>query len=201
MNNWILLIIIYAIFVSLGEVVKKKAMKISSVYEVLAWFTFISFILSFFITKDAFAIDYKYLSLIFFKSSVIAVSWFLGFKTLEKLELSIYGLIKITRIIFAALLSYIILGEKFTISSFTGMIIIITGLILVNTTNSDTKKNKKNSFKIIFLFIISCFLSSVSSIIDKKILINITTSQLQFWYLLFLSIYFFIILLIKEKKI
>ena len=201
MNNWILLIIIYAVFVSLTEMSKKKAMKKNNVYEVLAWFTFISFIFTFLITKDAFVINYKYLPIIFFKSSIVVVAWLLGLKALDGLELSIYGLVKITRIIFSVLLSCIILSEKITIPSLIGMVVIITGLVLVNTTTKKTEVEKKNSFILILLFLISCFLSSVSAIVDKKALVHITSGQMQFWFMFFLTIYYFIFLLIKEKKI
>ena len=54
MDNWILLTIIYAIFVAFFECAKKKAVEKSSIYNVLADFSLIAFILTFFITKDAF---------------------------------------------------------------------------------------------------------------------------------------------------
>ena len=78
--------------------------------------------------------------------------------------------------------------------------IMIIGLILVNTTTNNDS-NKKNSFKIIILFLISCLCSSISAIIDKKILLHITSGQLQFWFLLFLTIYYWIILLTRKNKI
>ena len=49
--------------------------------------------------------------------------------------------------------------------------------------------------------IISCFLSSISAIIDKKVLLHITSGQLQFWFLLFLTMYYWIILIIRKEKI
>ena len=50
-------------------------------------------------------------------------------------------------------------------------------------------------------FLISCLCSSISAIIDKKILLHITSGQLQFWFLLFLTIYYWIILLTRKNKI
>ena len=200
MDNWILLTIIYALFVSLNEVFRKKATKNNSVYEVLAGYTLIAFILTAFITKDAFDINFAYLPAIFFKSSIIVIAWILGLKTLEGLGLGVYSLIKISRIVFSILLSFLILGESVTFITLIGIVIVIIGLVLVNTTKiSDS--DKKSSYKLIFLFLISCFLSSVSAIIDKKILSYVTSGQLQFWFLLFLVIYYWVILFIKKDKI
>lgn len=200
MHNWILLVIILSFFISFSEVAKKKALKMNTTYEVLAGYTTISFLIALFFSKDAFNLDISYIPIILLKSTVIALSWTLAYKALKELQLGIYGMLKIMRIIFTVLLGLLVLGERISVSTVIGMIIVIIGLILVNTT-TDVNQNKKSSFKIIFLFLISCFLSSVSAIIDKKVLVDISSSQLQFWFYIFLMIYFWIILLIKQKKI
>lgn len=200
MNNWIILTILYAFFVSLDEVLKKKATKINSVYEVLACFTPIALILTFIITKDIFDINYHFLPIILLKSTVVVIAWVLGLKALDGLQLGTYGIIKTSRIIFSIFLSCIFLNEKMNLITLFGILIIIIGLILVSTTaNNDS--NKKNSIKLTLLFLISCFCSSISAIMDKKILLHISSGQLQFWFLLFLTFYYWIILLIKREKI
>ena len=200
MNNWILFTILYALFVAFFESAKKKAVERNSIYEVLANFSLIAFLLTFFITKDAFKIDYSYLPLIFFKASIIVIAWILGVKVLEKMQISLYSMIKISRIIFSVLLSYLCLGEKITFITLIGMSIIILGLIFVNkTVNKEERKEK--SIKLVILLLISCLLNSISAIIDKKILLHITSGQLQFWFLLFLTMYYWVILLMKKEKI
>lgn len=199
-NNWIIFTILYALFVAFFESAKKKAVERNSIYEVLANFSLIAFLLTFFITKDAFKIDYSYLTLIFFKASIIVIAWILGVKVLEKMQISLYSMIKISRIIFSVLLSYLFLGEKITFITLIGMSIIILGLILVNkTVNKEERKEK--SIKLVILLLISCLLNSISAIIDKKFLLHITSGQLQFWLLLFLTMYYWVILLIKKEKI
>ena len=199
-NNWIIFTILYALFVAFFESAKKKAVERNSIYEVLANFSLIAFLLTFFITKDAFKIDYSYLPLIFFKASIIVIAWILGVTVLEKMQISLYSMIKISRIIFSVLLSYLFLGEKITFITLIGMSIIILGLILVNKTlNKEERKEK--SIKLVILLLISCLLNSISAIIDKKILLHITSGQLQFWFLLFLTMYYWVILLMKKEKI
>ena len=200
MNNWILLVILVSFFVSFSEVAKKKALKMNSTYEVLTGYTTISFLIILFFTKDAFSIDKAYLLIILFKSIIVALSWTLAFDALKELQLSIYGMLKISRILFTILLGLLVLGERISIPTVIGMIIVITGLVLVNTT-INVDHDKKSSLKVIVYFLISCFLSSVSAIIDKKILVDISSSQLQFWFYVFLTVYFWILLLVKQKKI
>lgn len=200
MNNWILLVILVSFFISFSEVAKKKALKMNSTYEVLTGYTTISFLIILFFTKDAFSIDKAYLLIILFKSIIVALSWTLAFDALKELQLSIYGMLKISRILFTILLGLLVLGERISIPTVIGMIIVITGLVLVNTT-TNVDHDKKSSLKVIVYFLISCFLSSVSAIIDKKILVDISSSQLQFWFYVFLTVYFWILLLVKQKKI
>lgn len=198
MNNWIILTILYSIFTAFFESSKKKAVEKNSIYEVLAFFSLISFFLVAILTKDAFSIDYKYLPIIIFKATIIVVAWILGLKAIEKMEIGLYSIIKICRVIFSVILSCLFLGESLTISMILGMIIVITGVVLVNKTTKGEKK--KTTFTVIILLLISCFLNSISEIIDKKILMYITSSQLQFWFMLFLTIYYWIILISKKEK-
>lgn len=200
MKDWIILTILYAFFVSLDEVFKKKATKMNSIYIVLACYTTIALLLTFIITKDIFTIDYSFLPIIFLKSTVVVIAWLFGLKALDGLQLSTYGIIKTARIVFTILLSYIFLSERITLVTALGILIIIIGLILVSTTAND-ESNKKNSNKLILLFLLSCLCSSISAILDKKILIHISSGQLQFWFLLFLTFYFWIIFLIRREKI
>ncbi len=199
MNNWILLMVIDAFVISFSEVFKKKALAKNSIYEIPAFFTLIAFFINLFFSKDAINIDYIYLPIILIKSIIIVVAWLITIKAIKELQLSLYGILKISRIVFTVLLSCLFLGERFTLITFVGLLIVIVGLVLVNITDKEVQK--KNNNKIIVLFLISCIGSAISAIIDKKILVHITTSQLQFWFYLFLTILFFITLIIREKKI
>lgn len=201
MITWVLYTILYAFFNAFYEGARKKAVGKNTIYEVLAIFSSIAFVLVFIITRDAFTINYMYLPVVLLKASVIVIAWILGVKVLEKMQISLYSMIKISSIIFSVILSFIVLGEQITIITLIGMSIVIAGLILVNkTTKKERGKEKDTSFKLVLILLVSCLLNSISSIIDKKVLMHITSSQLQFWFLLFLSIYYWIILLIKNRK-
>ena len=200
MSNWILLTILYSFFTALFESAKKKAVEKNSIYTVLTIFTTMSFFLIFLTTKDAFNINYNYVPIILIKSTIIVIAWILGLKAIEQMQISIYGIVKISRIIFSVILSCFILGETITIIGIIGMFIAIIGLVLVNCTANNNNSKKPNT-KVVLMLLLSCFLNSVSAIIDKKILLYISCSQLQFWFLLFLTIYYWLIFIIKKEKI
>lgn len=200
MDNWVILTILYAIFTGFFQCSKKKAAEKNSIYEVLASFTLISFLIVAFTSKDVFNVELQYIMIILAKSLVIVVAWLLSLYAMSNMSISLYGVINLSRIIFSVILSLIFLGEKLTITTFIGLVIVIIGLILVDRI-SNKKDNKEASFKVIAILLFACFLNSVSAIIDKKILSNITSSQLQFWFLLFLTIAYWWIILIRNKKI
>lgn len=200
MENWIIYTFLYAIFTGLFQCAKKKSVEKNSIYEVLATFTLISFLLVAFNTKDALNIEPQYLLMILGKSAIIVIAWLLSLYAISKMPVSLYSVMNLSRIIFSIIMSIIFLGETVTITTLLGMIIVITGLILVNKI-SNKDEQKETSLKVIVILLIACLLNSVSAIIDKKVLGHITSGQLQFWFLLFLTTMYWMIILIKRKKI
>lgn len=200
MKNWIILTFLYAIFLSLFYTTKKKALEKNDVYEVLASFTLLAFIITAISSKNVLNVEFKYLTIIFLKSVLLSISWIIVTYVIGKISISLYSVINLSRIIFSVVLSIIILDEKLSLTMFFGLIIVMIGLILVNLI-SCKKDEKEASFRIIILFLFACFLSSICAIIDKKVLKNITSSQLQFWFMLFLTLIYWWILLIRNKKI
>ena len=200
MNKWIIFAMLYAVFSGIYNCTKKKAIEKNTVYEVLAVFSTIAFLLVATITRDAFDIDFKYLSIIFVKSLIITFSWILSLKAIKKMSVSIYSLINLSKILFTIMLSVLFLKEKLTLTLILGVIIVIIGLFLVNKI-SNQSGSKEASLKSIILLLIACFFSGVSSMIDKKILVHINSGQLQFWFLFFLSVLYWIVLLTRKQKI
>lgn len=199
MKNWVLLVFVYAIFNGLFQCSKKKSVEKNSIYEVLAYFSSIAFLITMFFSNNVFEIELKYLIFILLKSTVVVLSWLFGVYAIDKMPVSLFGVLNLSRIIFSIIMSVIFLGESITTNTFIGMIIVILGLVLVNIV-SNKKEKKETSFKVLIILLISCLLNSISAIMDKKILGDITSSQLQFWFLLFISIIYWLILLIKKEK-
>ena len=60
--------------------------------------------------------------------------------------------------------------------------------------------NQTSVFFVILAFL-SCLFNSFSGFMDKILMKDITSSQLQFWYMLFIVLYYIIYLLIKKEKL
>lgn len=200
MKTWVILTFIYAMFTGFFQCSKKKALEKNNIFEVLATMSLVSFIIAAFSTRDVFNIEFKYLGLIFLKSAVIVFSWLIALYAMKRISMSLYSVINLSRIIFAVFLSVVVLGEQLTITMCIGLMIVILGLVLVNLI-SNHKENKEASLKVVFVLMFSCFLNSISAIVDKKALEYITTSQLQFWFLLFLTILSWWVELLRNKKV
>ena len=198
MNNWIILIILYALVIGFYTCSNKKAVNKTDVYEVFAFFSLITFFLVAITSRDI-NLDFNSLAIIFIRTIIIVASWIIAGSAIKKMPISLYAVLMLSKILFTIALSVLLLKEKLTFTTFIGGILVITGLFLVN--KEPKKKNETISIKYILMILLSCFLSSVAAILDKKILLNVTSSKLQFWFLLSFTIIMWIILLFRNKKI
>ncbi len=199
MNNWVLLTFVDAILKGLFQTSNKKALEKNSILEILGAFSLLSLILTFIISKDVFKIKIIYLTGIFIKSSVIVLALILNLYSVKHIALSKYGIIYLSRVIFSVLLSTLILKEKLTPSIVLGISIVIFGLYMVNI--STKKEEKTYSLKYEIILLISFFLNSISAIFDKTLSQHVTNSQLQFWYMLFTTLIYWTIIIVKKQKI
>lgn len=210
-HTWIFLIILYGIFKGLREALKKKAMETNSVLEVLFFYTFIAFLMTIPFSKDIFSISIKYHIAIFIKSFVIFIAWLCALNSIKRLPLSVYSVMDMGRMIFSILFGILFLGEELGYLQVIGMALVTIGITLVNL------KSKKHSgenvtLKVIPLVLVSCILNALSGTLDKFLLSAspdrwlfgeeiLTASQMQFWYMLYLTLLYGIYILIKREKI
>ncbi len=212
-NLWILLILIYGIFKGLREVLKKKSMEKHSVIEVLFFYTLFAFLMTipFSINQGIFDVSYKYHIAIFIKSFIIFLAWLCALNSIKRLPLSIYGVMDMGRMLFTIILGVIFLGESIGLFQGIGMILVLLGVTLVNfTAKKQTEKN--TTLKVLPLVLASCILNACSGVADKFLLSNspdrwvfgakiITPTQMQFWYMLYLTALYGIYIFIKREKI
>ncbi|MBQ2898058.1 MAG: DMT family transporter [Clostridia bacterium] len=196
---WVYLVTLYSVIKGIREILKKKSLQISSLAEVLFFHTLIGLILVIpTCTTDVFNITISQFFVMLIKSSVIFLAWILSFTSIKHTPISFCGIIDMSRIVFSTLLAIIVLGEKMTVFNTIGFLLVILGVFLVNF----KKASKTESIKPVFivLMLLSCFLNAVSGLIDKIVMKDMTSAQVQFWYMLFLSIMYFVFLLVKQGK-
>lgn len=207
---WVLLILVYGIFKGLREALKKKAMETNSVLEVLFFYTLFAFIFILPFSRDVFSVSLKFHLALLAKALIIFTAWLCALNSIKRLPLSVYSVMDMGRVLFSIFLGVIFLNEKIGIFQAIGIVLVITGITLVNLKKRDSV-DEKGSTKVVLLVLISCILNSVSSIMDKWLLSDserwllgnevITSSQLQFWYMLYLTSAYGIYILIKREKI
>ncbi len=200
---WMWLVLLYGVLKGMREIVKKKSMEKSSVAEVLFFYTLIGFVM---VIPSAFHIDMmplKYYFYVALKSFLIFIAWICSFKAIKKLPISLYGVLDLSRVLFATILGVTILGERLGGFQVIGLIFVSTGLLLLKWKPFGKKQQteeKRESIYILFAFI-SCVLNAFSGLMDKLLMKEITSSQLQFWYMLFLVVFYFVYMLFSKTKI
>ena len=208
---WVFLILIYGIFKGLREALKKKAMETNSVIEVLFFYTLFAFLMTLPMSRDILSVGLKYHLVLIVKSGIIFVAWLCALNSIKRLPLSIYSVIDMGRIVSAILLGVLFLGESLGVFQILGISLVIVGITLVNL---KTKQgvDEKASKKVILLVAISGLLNSVSSVMDKWLLSKepnrfflgdetIETPQLQFWYMLYLVLFYLGYIVVKREKV
>ena len=210
--SWVFLILVYGIFKGFREALKKKAMEKHSVMEVLFFYTLFAFLMIIPFSSGIFQISFKAHLLILFKSFIIFVAWICALNSIKRLPLSLYSVIDMSRMLFSISFGVIFLKEALGIYEIVGMVLVLTGITLVNLkTKTRDGVDEKPKKLVLLLVLASCILNSVSALLDKLILAEngcvllggefITTSQLQFWYMLYLTSFYGIYILIKREKI
>ena len=204
---WVLLVAIYGICKGSREIFKKIAMRKSTVMEVLFMYVCLSFVIVIPYMGQAMRLEnYNYLYLILVKSFVIFLAWICSFSAISKMPVSLYGVLDLSRILFSTLYGIVLLSERIGTMYIVGLLLVSAGLFLLKW-NPLAKKNKQSSEKIemktVLIAFAGCALTALSGALDKILMRkgDLTSSQLQFWYMLFLVIFYAVYMLLTRTKI
>jgi len=203
---WIFLVLVYGILKGIRDIAKKKALTINGVVEVLFIYTALAFLFTVPTSGHVAGVPVKEMLLIAFKSFIIFIAFLCSFYAIEKMPVSLYGVIDLSRMMFAMILGVIILKETLGIYQIIALILVAGGLLLLKyKPKSQRSKEATESVAgyIYILAFVSTFLNAVSGILDKILMRtgNVTSGQLQFWYMFFMLLYYGIYVLITKTKI
>ena len=191
--------LLYGLLKGGREIVKKKSLEKNTVIEVLIVYTLLSFIFVLPGIKNAMSVDWIYLLPIAFKSLIIFIAWILSFRAIKQMPVSLYGVIDLSRVVFASALGIIILREEMTIATIIGSLLVCVGVLLCERRKN--LKDEKVSFKIVCFTMISALFNAISGVMDKILTQHVTSNQLQFWYMLFLVLYYIIFIMVTREKV
>lgn len=205
---WMWLVLLYGVFKGFREVVKKKALEKNSTMEVLFMYTLIAFLMVLPDVHNAFGMEPKYYAYIALKSFVIFLAWMFSFKAIKKMPISLYGVLDLSRVLFATLLGVVVLQEVLGTFQVIGLMLVCLGLLLLKYKPGALKKDKNKTdggeavdVKLVILAFASCLLNAVSGLMDKILMKDINSSQLQFWYMLFLVLMYLAFILVTRTPV
>ena len=199
---WMLLVLVYGLLKGAREAVKKKCLQKNSVPEVLFFYTLIGFIFLLPESKDVLNFDLSLFPLIIVKSVVIFIAWILSFKVIKNIPIGIYGILDMSRVLFAYFFGIVLLNEKLTVFQMIGMPLVLIGLFMLRIVKGEKDGNEKIETKYVVLAIVSCMLNAVSGFFDKIIMRrDISSGQLQFFYMLVLVVLYGLYLVWDRKEI
>ena len=220
---WILLTLVYGLLKGGREISKKKAMDRNSVMEVLLIYTLIGFLIVVPRAPHAMGMEPYQYGLVLIKSFSIFLAWMMGFYALKHLPVSLYGVLDLSRVLLGTLMGVIVLHEVLLWNQLLGLALVAFGLLSLkfkfigkretkketgdapeeetegSSENKDAPEGSRTKF--VLLAFGSCILNSVSGLLDKILMKDINSSQMQFWYMFFLLVLYFLYVVITRTKI
>ncbi len=203
---WIALVLLYGVLKGVREIVKKKALSKNSTIEVLFMYTLLSFLIVLPDVKNAMGLELHFYFYIAMKSFVIFLAWMCSFKAIKKMPISLYGVLDLSRVLFATLLGVAVMQEILGPYQILGLLLVSAGLLLLkyhpgSRQNGVSKAGEAVEVRYVVMAFASCLLNAVSGLLDKILMKDISSSQLQFWYLLFLTLFYLLFILVSRVPV
>lgn len=200
---WVWLVLLYGFLRGTRDMIKKKAMEKSSVFEVLFFYTFLSFLMVAYEAPAAFSVPSKYIGLITVKSLMVFIAWFCSFMAIKRLPVSFYGVLELSSVVFSTGMGVFFLGESMTLFRIIGTGIVMLGLFMVNLKKQTASPNNQITAKYVTLALLSCLFNAISGVMDKVLMSKgeITSGQLQFWFMFLMTCMHLLFILISKNKV
>lgn len=178
---------------------KKAALKKSNSNEILFFYTLLCFLFAVPFSKGAFDTPPIFIFWSFVKACAVSIAWLCAMWALNKMSVSLFGIMDLSRVVFSTLLGVLVLGESMTLAKYIGLLLVILGLMLVNLKKSVDTKGV--TLVALIAAILNCFFNAISGTMDKILMQYMTSAQLQFWFMFFSTAIYGAILLIRKEKI
>ncbi len=204
---WIFLVLLYGILKGAREILKKKALEKNSTIEVLFMYTLLSFLIVLPDVGNAAGMELRFYFYIAAKSFVIFLAWMCSFKAIRKMPISLYGVLDLSRVMFATLLGVIVLHEVLSGYQVVGLLFVSAGLLLLKYRprrgqRAETEQAAQGvGFVYVVMAFASCMLNALSGLLDKILMRDISSAQLQFWYMLFLVLFYLLYILLTRTPV
>lgn len=203
---WMWLVLLYGVFKGLREIVKKKALEKNSTIEVLFLYTLIAFCMVLPDAKNAMGMEPKFYFYVAVKSFLIFLAWMFSFKAIKRMPISLYGVLDLSRVLFATTLGVFVLQEVLGVYQVIGLLLVSAGLLMLKYrpglfSGKKAEEAEKIEAKYVVMAFASCLLNALSGLMDKLLMKEMNSSQLQFWYMLFLVLMYLAFILLTRTPV
>lgn len=203
---WIPLVLLYGVLKGVREIVKKKALEKNSTMEVLLMYTMLSFIIVLPEAKAAMEMDPRFYLYVAMKSFVIFLAWMFSFKAIGKMPISLYGVLDLSRVMFATMLGVVVLHEVLGMFQVLGLLFVSAGLLMLKYRPRSVREaaaagEQSVEAKYVIMAFASCMFNAVSGLLDKLLMKEVSSAQLQFWYLFFLALMYLLFIAVSRSHV
>lgn len=203
---WIPLVLLYGVLKGVREIVKKKALEKNSTMEVLLMYTVLSFIIVLPEAKAAMGMEPRLYFYVAMKSFVIFLAWMFSFKAIGKMPISLYGVLDLSRVMFATMLGVVVLHEVLGMFQALGLLFVSAGLLLLKYKPRSVREaaaagEQSVEAKYVIMAFASCMFNAVSGLLDKLLMKKVSSAQLQFWYLFFLALMYLLFIAVSRLHV
>ena len=169
-------------------------------------YTMLSFLIVLPDVRNATGLEPGFYFYISMKSFVIFLAWMFSFKAIKKMPISLYGVLDLSRVMFATLLGVAVLHEVLGWHQMVGLLFVSVGLLLLKyrprrLREAAVGEGQSVSAAYVVMAFASCMLNALSGLLDKILMKEISSAQLQFWYLFFLMLFYLLYILFTRTKI
>lgn len=176
-------------------------------------YTLLSFLIVLPDVRHATGMEPKFYFYISIKSFVIFLAWMFSFKAIRKMPISLYGVLDLSRVMFATLLGVFVLQEVIGRYQVAGLVFVSAGLLLLKyrphrrqetaggrEVAAGSGEQRVGAVYVVMAFA-SCMLNALSGLLDKLLMREVSSAQLQFWYMFFLVLFYLLYILFTRTPV
>ncbi|MBP2032101.1 putative membrane protein [Clostridium algifaecis] len=194
MYSWLWLVIASGILLGFSDITKKETFKKNSVITVLALYSIFSFLFVSFEFSNAINLGSDKILIILFKTFIVFLVWILSFTAIKNLPISVITPFDTLNPMFSIIFGVVLLNEKLALFQFLGIFVMLLSYYFIGKVGSkEVTRIFRNKY--FYFMIISAVLNAVSATIDKIVLKTVNPGQMQFWFSLFMAIFYIVSLI------
>jgi bacterial/archaeal transporter family protein len=200
--NWIFLILLSAVFLSVRTILTKKILQSQNTLPLLFYISLLSTLgMMVFYHEMSLNVSLTTFLLILLKSGIIALTWLCLYNAYKKLDISIVSPLQNLGPLFVVLLGFLLLGEKVGWINYAGIFLLITSAYMLKLESFRDLLKPFRFFRshYFLLILVAVMGNSTSAVLDKILLKTINYHSLMFLFFAQLSIIFLVIIVLRRE--